>query len=83
MELDPSGSDVVEGKSDCCCHSGCDSEGEWLNEIPLSEPGIETLLEVVVRPSDADVVNQVSEHVDLESLESFAGSPELRKRLEG
>lgn len=81
MELDPSGSDVVEGQGDSCCDCGCDDEGKWTHEIPLSKPGIETLLEVIVRSGDADVVNQVSEDIDLQSLESFTSSPELRKRL--
>lgn len=78
MELDPSGSDVVEGQSDCCCHSGCDEKSKWTDEIPLSEPRIETLFEVVVRTSYAYVVNQVPKDIDLESLESFTSSPELR-----
>lgn len=64
VQLDPSGTDVVEGESDGRCDTCGDEKSKGINEAPLSETGEEALLEVVIRSSDGNVVEDVSPDID-------------------
>lgn len=83
MQLNPSGADVVDGEGDGGCDTSGDEKGKGVNPSPLSEPGEETLLEVVVGSSDRHVVQDVPPDVDLQSLEGFTRTTQLPQCFKG
>ena len=60
VQLDHSGSNIIEGQGNGCGDSCGKDEGEWVYESVLSEPGEESFFEVVIWSGNADVENQMS-----------------------
>lgn len=77
MELDESCSEVVDWQSHKRSDSSCQKKGKRVNETIFPEPGEKAFFEVIVWPSECQVIEDVSENIDFQSVPSFTRCFEL------